>query len=491
MPAGFPRFLADLPRGRAIAPRRSLCTAWMAVAMAAAGAGAGSAIAQQATPAAAEAAASSEIENAKYSAEGTLTRAEFVRALPGDKFYATQRMDKGAKVTVVGSKGDWLKIIPPDGSFSYVNRAFVERFGNGKQGRVTASNLLVKAGSSMQSVMWITQAKLNPKDVVEILGEDDQYFKIKPPEGAYLYLPKDAVARVAEAPAAGPVAKGPETPAIPEAPAAAPETPAAGPTTGPVTSITPTPGSITPAPESPAIPETPGTPAPETPAAVTPEAPEAPKPLTAAEALPALQALEVRFTLASQQPLQEQPLAELIGEYERVSAAPGLHDTARRIVEIRLATLKVRSDALEQLKLAQKKQEEDESRALARKMEREETAQALKRVEIQRFTAVGTLRTSSLQVARTQLYRLTDPRTGRTLVYIWGTDPKVATLVDQFVGVGGDVQTDNRLQFKVINPTGVEAVDASKVNTAIAAEIVPPSLQPRTPTATTVTPERE
>src|SRR5688572_7075780 len=161
MPLRFTRFLVDCSR-RAAAPRRSFRSFGLAVALSVGGMIAAPAFAQQPAPAAAPAAPAaagerstpSEIENAKYQAEGLLTRAEFVRALPDDKYYATQRLEKGARVVVVGSKGDWLKIEPPAGSFSYVNRAFVERFGNGKQGRVTTSNLLVKAGSNLQTVMW-------------------------------------------------------------------------------------------------------------------------------------------------------------------------------------------------------------------------------------------------------------------------------------------------------------------------------------------------
>ena len=95
------------------------------------------------------------------------------------------------------------------------------------------------------------------------------------------------------------------------------------------------------------------------------------------------------------------------------------------------------------------------------------------------YAAVGVVRSSSLQVARTPIYRLTDPQTGRTVVYVWGTDPKVATMLNQFVGIKGPLQTDPRLNLKVVTPNGVEAVDPAKVNTSVAAEVVPPSLLPK------------
>jgi hypothetical protein len=444
-----------------------------------------------------------EIETGKYQFEGTLSRPEYVRALPGDRFYPTMLLDKGSKVTVVGAKGDWLKIVPPEGSFSYVNRAFIERFGSGKQGRATAANLLVKAGSSLQPQMWITQTKLNPKDIVEILGEDDQFFKIKPPAGAFLYIPKDAVPAPKTETVQAPQTPVPAAPAAPVTPPVVPsapvvpaptdpvvQAPPAAPTTGPVASVTPTPGAPTEVPEAPAATQAgatlPGE-APEGPAgtAATPPA----KPMTAVEAITALQELEARFKEATQKSLAEQPLADLTRGYEDVGATPGITDAAKRVVEIRLATLKVRTEALEQLKATQEQQKIDESKLTGIKGERDELKSRLAAVEIQQYTAVGTLRPSSLQVARTTLFRLTDPRTGRTLAYVWGTDPKIGTMVDQFVGVRGTLQTDARLQFKVISPTASEVVDPAKAYTAYQADIVPPSLMPRQ-AATTTTPEQ-
>jgi hypothetical protein len=468
------------------APRRLGRVAAISAALAA---GASTASAQQAPPA--DAAAQGDIENAKYQFEGVLSRPEYVRALPGDRFYPTMMLEKGAKVTVVGAKGDWLKIAPPEGSFSYVNCAFVKRFGDGKQGRVTAANLLVKAGSSLQPQMWITQTKLNPNDVVDIIGGDDQFFKIKPPVGAYVYIPKDAVpVPKAEAPQ---VAKADVPPVPAPQPDVTPQPPTIPPATGPLVSETPTPGSVSQPPEAPVPPITPPATGPtETadntppPSQITPPI----KPLTAAEAIPALQALETQFKAATQLPLVEQPLADLTASYEQIGAAPDLTDAAKRVVEIRLATLKVRAEALEQLKLTQEHQKVADEKRIATEGERKELEGHLAQVEIQHYAAIGTLRPSSLQVARTTLYRLTDSRTGRTLAYIWGTDPKVGTLVDQFVGVKGTLQTDGRLQFKVINPSAIEPVDPAKAYTAYAADIVPPSLMPRLPQATTVTPEQ-
>jgi hypothetical protein len=49
----------------------------------------------------------------------------------------------------------------------------------------------------------------------------------------------------------------------------------------------------------------------------------------------------------------------------------------------------------------------------------------------------------------------------------------------QFVGVKGDATTDPQLSLKVITPTTIAAVDPAKVNSSIAADIIPPSLLAR------------
>ena len=60
------------------------------------------------------------------------------------------------------------------------------------------------------------------------------------------------------------------------------------------------------------------------------------------------------------------------------------------------------------------------------------------------------------------------------------------SLLGQFVGVKGAISTDDSLNIKMIdNPTLVEAVDEAKVNGSVAAQILPPSLFPRSSEAST------
>src|SRR5690349_19820334 len=116
------------------------------------------------------------------------------------------------------------------------------------------------------------------------------------------------------------------------------------------------------------------------------------------------------------------------------------------------------------------------SRQLALQADREELEKRIKATGINYYAAVGTLRVSSLQQGNGMLYRLPDPSTGRTLVYIRSGDPKIGAMVNQFIGVKGEITDDPQLNLKTISPTAFEAVDQSKVNINIAAQIVPPSL---------------
>ena len=138
--------------------------------------------------------ASPDLENAPHKYLGQVTGSNvFVRSGPSETDYQTMKMDRGQQVTVAGIKGDYLKIEPPAGSFSYVAKSYVERFGDGSSGRVTRDNLRVLAGSSLTTLKAAPQCTLKAGDVVRILGEVDEYFKIEPPAAAYVWIHKDYV----------------------------------------------------------------------------------------------------------------------------------------------------------------------------------------------------------------------------------------------------------------------------------------------------------
>jgi hypothetical protein len=194
-------------------------------------------------------------------------------------------------------------------------------------------------------------------------------------------------------------------------------------------------------------------------------------------------AVESAFLEATQRPLDQQPLNKLLTDYTSLSTDPQLPSSMRRITEMRIATIKLRSDAQQQYLEARKMDADAKARTLALKAEHEELAQKAKDQQLAIYTAVGTLRISSLQQSGTTLYRICDPAGGHTLLYLKSNDPRFSALVDQFIGVRGDVVEDSNLNLKVITPTGVDKVDPAKVNTTVTATILPPSMLPKTSTA--------
>jgi hypothetical protein len=193
--------------------------------------------------------------------------------------------------------------------------------------------------------------------------------------------------------------------------------------------------------------------------------------------------LESTFLEASSMPIVQQPLDKLLTGYTALSTDSSLPVSMRRITDMRIATLKLRGNVQKEYLEAKKLDADAQSRKLALRAEHDELAQKAKDQEVSIYTVIGTLRISSLQQAGTTLYRLTDPTSGRTLVYLKSNDPKYTTLLNQFVGVKGDVVEDTNLNLKVITPTSVDTVDQAKVNNTITATIMPPSLLPKTVTA--------
>lgn len=430
-------------------------------------------------------------ENSKQSASGVINgSAVYVHSGAGQNYYAVTKLDKGAKVTVVGIKFDWLKILPPEGAFSYVAKAFVERVGDGSVGRVSRPDLNVRAGSTLNDMKAIVQTKLDQGAEVQIIGEKDEYFMIKPPAGAYCYVNKQFVDYLNEAPA---VAAKPAEPAKPiDAPTATTdqpqttETPTAplGPdapvatndqTTAPA-NVQPEPFAIT----------APPTTAPS--AGATAEAPAAPttQPLSAdAE----YDRLEAEFAQINTTKLEEQPIVELLAAYEKLLTDPQLPESMRRMADFRARTLKVRVAARDEYLNHMKGHQAAAERRKSLDAEREELAENIKRTEVSMYTAIGQLQTSSLQLGTQTLYRLTDPANSRTVVYLRSDDPKYAAMIGQFVGVKGEMTTDPALSMKVIVPTDAKQVDPNALYKTVAAQVVPPSLFPKvTSTSTEETP---
>ncbi len=434
-----------------------------------------------------------DVENSKYQFQGVVNAGTaYVLSGPGDGYYPVMKLEKGQPVTVVGIKFNWLKIAPPAGSFSYVGSVFVDRRDDGNIGRINRNDVNIRAGSLLNAMKTTVQARLSTNDDVQILGKEDEYLKIKPPAGAYVYINKqfvDPVRAISDG-SVGTVAEVGSTGDSKAANGAATTQPDSGATTansgatanGPALKSSGTPPSI----EGEIVTETPAaTTAPSQMEAVASGATTAPSdPIASATTRPIdtstpeekFGKYEAAFADLNKEPLAEQTIDPLIQQYKSIAKADGLSDTLKRVVDLRIATLQVRSESKTKVLEARQIERENSQKQLALQAEQQELQERLKQNEVQIFAAVGTLQASSLQLGSGTLYRLTDPGTGRTVVYLRTADPKITGLMGQFIGVKGDPTMDAQLQSKVIAPTDAELVDPAKVNGSVAAEIIPPSL---------------
>ncbi len=134
-----------------------------------------------------------------------------VRAGAGTAYYPTCKLNDGDKVRVVGELKGWYEIVPPPGSFSYIDRAAVQRHTS-DIGNVTREKSYVRAGSNISRRKSQTQITLTTGDPVVILGEADGFYKIRPPEGVVVYVSKPYVQRIGGTPVAPPTAARNEKP---------------------------------------------------------------------------------------------------------------------------------------------------------------------------------------------------------------------------------------------------------------------------------------
>jgi hypothetical protein len=190
-------------------------------------------------------------------------------------------------------------------------------------------------------------------------------------------------------------------------------------------------------------------------------------------------------------PLEQQPLDELVKQFDGVSKSDALPESMRRVAESRLATLKVCASAQGELRKLKQSQGDLKQRQLALEAEQQELQKRIAENSVKVYAAVGTLQPSSLQQGAVTLYRVTDPATGRTVCYLRSNDTKTVNLIGQFVGVKGSLQEEARLGARVITPTEITPCDPGKVHQSITAQIIPPSLMPREPAQAATDPQSQ
>ena len=114
----------------------------------------------------------------------------YVRSGDSLNHYTIIKLKAGDKISVVGERGDWYEILPPEGTFSLISGDYVDSADNQK-GIVNGANVRVRAGSLLNDNKYTVQAMLNKGAEVTILGKNpDGFLRIKPPPGATLWINK-------------------------------------------------------------------------------------------------------------------------------------------------------------------------------------------------------------------------------------------------------------------------------------------------------------
>jgi uncharacterized protein YgiM (DUF1202 family) len=115
-----------------------------------------------------------------------------IRSGPGTNYYRCGKLNSGDRVEVVSSQFGWSRIAPPVGCFSWISMQYVSvNLADPSVGTITGEGTCVYAGSDYVEPIHSTaeQLRLSRGDKIKLLGEEkDDYYKIAPPAGAYLWV---------------------------------------------------------------------------------------------------------------------------------------------------------------------------------------------------------------------------------------------------------------------------------------------------------------
>ena len=377
----------------------------------------------------------------------------YVRSGKGTAYYACGKVNLNDQVTVVGQAFGWAEILPPEGSYSWIHKNYVDvKEAQPTVGVLTGDNVRVWAGSDNIEPMRSSsmQTKLNTGEIVEFFAdqpEDGDYYKIKPPAGAKLTINCGFLKYVGPVASKKPVVIPPRSGV--EKPADLPaSTETEVPTFGNLTQDKAPADMTTESPaESNAVPDA---------AKVETLQPEAKE----SESLKACYTLATKIDQELQKPLAEQNYATIKKEIEAIKA--GTTDrkavTYSQILLERIVRYELAISVINTLK------QQDES--LARTKEKIEKARQAELKSVHRdadFIYTGVLKVSHVYTKKTgrKRYLLQGPD-GKILCYAVPTSEEVAArfegMVGKRVGVQGEVSSDAKSLVTLILATGVEPI---------------------------------
>lgn len=360
----------------------------------------------------------------------------YVRSGNSLNHYPVCKLDAGDRVTVVAEHGEWCEVLPPEEAFSWISAQYVDSVDN-ESGVVNGDNVRVRAGSSLPQwakSRYTVQTKLNKGAAVTILDTSpDGFLRIKPPQGATLWISRAYLDPVPESRLS---AEGDVTEPIQS------ETPAEA---GPVTSAA------------------------EPQAGTAPDRPveTATSPNTSPfQAVPptqerrALEAIDTVTRAELNKPIHERQFGTVLERYREI-AQQNEDDFARRYAETRIAQINHMVELIDAAGRMRRLNDETESRRRALLDERMSMNELVVPTP-SGLDARGELRASAVYPPGTtpRRYRLVDPRApkGRTIGYV-EIPPDADLNVDDYLGryVGVRVSA-TRFQSGSVDPVPIYVV---------------------------------
>ncbi len=119
----------------------------------------------------------------------------YIRSGFSTNYYPVTKLNKGDEVKIVGEEFGWLKIVPPAGTYSLVDKTYIDRIDDQKG--VANGVSWVYAGSNLDERHYAKQVKLAKGNEVQVIGEskDGAFYKIEPPPGAHVWIKADLLDR--------------------------------------------------------------------------------------------------------------------------------------------------------------------------------------------------------------------------------------------------------------------------------------------------------
>lgn len=392
-----------------------------------------------------------------------------------DPSYATQTLlDEGAKVTIIGSQGSFYKIAPPEHAMLYIDATFVDPKGSLQGGPTTPSATSTTHAQMRQAAMRRSSRpssqtgsqKFDPDLVIHVSSDGTlsvagrvysrQVLKRKLKEAvrikpgltlsirSALSVDQDRLARVVSLIRSAGVKSRNLRFAVPQSlqNVAQPSSPSPAP-----------PPSASPSPSR-ATQE-------QTEEAASQEAhPEKKKKPEQPSAHDKLRKLAGRLKQISKLPLAEQPLSEVERSFEQLITQAKLSDRDRNIARAYLSIIHTRQALLASMHAIDNYQQQ-----LAQNMQRRKASRADAPTH---YSLKGRLTTSILYTGEELplLYRLVDPQTGVTEVYVRPQpDHSLTPLLGEYIGVVGSRHYDKSLELKIIEVRRAEPLHTSEQGT--------------------------